>query len=149
MLIQLIQQAPDIFFQSSVFLTAFRASAAGLTIVQSDTIFAALDLFRMIFSHDCLDPHPPKASPPNFILYANSIHNVVDVAGSEFLGYLLNGLVGDFPPESDSMVVSIFRSISATWPGQVLSWAPHILQQLPVTAAPNPIKEQFLTQLTR
>ncbi|KAJ8083950.1 Nuclear import receptor [Marasmius tenuissimus] len=148
MLIQLIQQAPDIFFQSTVFLTAFRASTAGLTIVQSDTIFAALDLFRMIFSHDCLDPHPPKASPPNFILYANSIHSVVDLAGSEFLGYLLSGLVGNFPPESDSMVVSIFRSISTTWPTQVLSWTPHILQQLPASAAPNPIKEQFLTQLT-
>ncbi|KAG7099161.1 hypothetical protein E1B28_001032 [Marasmius oreades] len=148
MLIQLVQQAPDIFFQSSVFLTAFRASTAALSLVQADTIFAALDLFRMILSHDCLDPHPSKQPPPNFILYANAIHNVIEIGGSEFLGYLLNGLVGDFPPESDSMVVSIFRSMSTIWPSLVLTWTPLVLHQLPTSAAPNPIKENFLSELT-
>ncbi|ESK97988.1 mrna transport regulator [Moniliophthora roreri MCA 2997] len=148
MLIQLLTQAPDIFFQSSVLLLAFRASTAALTLVQSDTIFAALDLFRMIFTHDCLDPTPPKTTPPNYISYANAIHGVVDEAGSNFVGFLLNGLVGDFPPESDSMVVSIFRSMSSTWSAQMLSWMPPILQQLPTTAAPISIKEQFLNQLS-
>ncbi|EEB86998.1 hypothetical protein MPER_15860, partial [Moniliophthora perniciosa FA553] len=93
-------------------------------------------------------PTPPKATSPNYILYANAIHSVVDEAGSNFVGFLLNGLVGDFPPESDSMVVSIFRSMSSTWPAQMLSWMPSILQQLPTTAAPIPIKEQFLNQLS-
>ncbi|KAK7059050.1 Nuclear import receptor [Paramarasmius palmivorus] len=148
MLIQILTQAPDIFFQSSVLLLAFRACTAALTLVQSDTIFAALDLFRMIFTHDCLDPNPPKAPPPNFIHYANAIHSVVDAVGSDFIGFLLNGLVGDFPPESDSMVVSIFRSMSSTWPAQMLLWMPSIVQQLPMAVAPNPVKEQFLSQLS-
>lgn len=148
MLLQLVQYGPDIFFQSPAFPTAFRAVMAALTLVHTDIIFAALDLFRVILTHDCLLPGA-AVPPPKFPLYAASIQAVFEKEGFEFVGYLLAGLIGDFPEDSTSAVVSIFRAISSIWSSQLLSWLPAILQQLPNAAAPNDAKTQFLTDITR
>jgi transportin-3 len=148
MLLQLVDRAPDIFFQSSAFPLAFRASMAALTLVHTDIVFASLDLFRSILTHDCLtsDANPP---PPKFPLYAAAIQEVVKKEGLEFIGYLLTGLVGDFPEDSLSSVVSIFRAISGLWTALFLSWLPSILQQLPTTSATNEAKTQFMSDISR
>lgn len=146
--LQLVDFAPDIYFQSSAFPLAFRASTAALTVIHSDIIFTALELFRLIVTHDCLGPVLPSPVPPKFPLYAAAIRGVVDKEGFEFVGYVLTGLVGDFPEDSTSLVVSILRAISFTWSNQFISWLPAILQQLPTTAAPNQAKTQFLTEVT-
>lgn len=146
MLLQLVDHGPDIFFQSLAFPLAFRVAMAALTVVHTDIIFAALDLFRIILTHDCLVPSttPP---PPKFPLYAASIRAVVEKEGYELVGYLLAGLIGDFPEDSTSAVVSIFRVISFVWTSQLISWLPTILQQLPTAAAPNEAKTQFLSDV--
>lgn len=148
MLLQMVDLGPDIFFQSSAFPIAFRASMAALTLVHSDIIFASLDLFRLILTHDCLNP-ASSTLPPKFPIYASAIRAVIEKEGFEFVGCLLTGLVGDFPEDSTSMVVSIFRVLSAVWTTQLLSWLPPILQQLPVTAVPNQSKTDFLDEVTR
>ncbi|KII93873.1 hypothetical protein PLICRDRAFT_99710 [Plicaturopsis crispa FD-325 SS-3] len=146
MLLQLVELSPDIFFQSSAFPLAFRASMAALTLVQSDVVFAALDLFRIIVTHDCL--LPAQAPPPKFPIYATAIRSVMDKDGFELTGYLLNGLVGDFPADSTSTVVSIFRVLCAVWAAQLLQWMPVILQQLPTASAPVQSKTQFMEEVT-
>ncbi|THV07689.1 ARM repeat-containing protein [Dendrothele bispora CBS 962.96] len=146
MLIQMLQQTPDILFQSSVFPLAFRAATATLNLVQADPVFAALDFFLSIFTHDCLEP--VNNLPPNFTQYARAIQTAFEASGPDFLGYLLTGLVGNFPPESDPLVVSIFRSITAMWPTQVMAWLPTILQQIPSSSAPNEIKTTFLSDVS-
>jgi transportin-3 len=148
MLLQMVDLAPDVFFQASAFPIAFRASMAALTLVHSDTIFASLDLFRTILTHDSLIPvqSPP---PPKFPAYASAIRAVVDREGFEFIGYLLSGLVGDFPEDSTSVVVSSFRALSALWSSQMLSWLPAVVEQLPTTTAPKQAQTQFLTEVTR
>lgn len=144
----MVDLAPDVFFQSSAFPLAFRASMAALTLVHSDTIFASLDLFRIILTHDSLVPvqSPP---PPKFPAYASAIRAVVDQEGFEFVGYLLSGLVGDFPEDSTSTVVSSFRALSALWSSQLLSWLPAVVEQLPTKTAPKQAQTQFLTEVTR
>ncbi|KAH0838236.1 Septin-domain-containing protein [Lanmaoa asiatica] len=128
LLLQLLEMAPDVFFQSTAFSLAFRASMAALTLIHSDLLFAALDLFRNIVTHDSL--------------------TVVEKEGFEFVGYLLCGLVGDFPEDSTSTVVSIFRSIAVLFSSQLLTWLPPVLRQLPTSAAPNEAKEQFMIDVT-
>ncbi|GLB36066.1 putative ARM repeat-containing protein [Lyophyllum shimeji] len=147
MLLQLVDHGPDIFFQSPAFPLAFRVAMAALTVVHTDIIFAALDLFRIILTHDCLVPSttPP---PPKFPLYAASIRSVLEKEGYQFVGYLLAGLIGDFPEDSTSAVVSIFRVLSLLWTSQLITWLPTILQQLPGAAAPNDAKTQFLSDVT-
>jgi transportin-3 len=149
MLLQMADVVPDLFYQSSAFPLAFRASMAALTLVHSDIVFAALDLFRNILTHDCLSPTPSRPPPPKFALYASVIRGVVDKEGFEFVGYLLDGLVGDFPEDSASTVVSIFRVLSALWSQQVLAWLPPILQHLPTSSTPNQTKAEFLADVTR
>jgi len=149
MLLQMADVAPDLLYQSSAFPTAFRAAMAALTIVHSDVVFAALDLFRTILTHDCLSPAPSRPSPPKFPFYASAIRAVIEKEGFEFLGYLLTGLVGDFPEDSTSAVVSIFRALSALWPSQILAWLPLILPQLPTSSAPLQTKNEFMTEVTR
>ncbi|KIL70937.1 hypothetical protein M378DRAFT_66491 [Amanita muscaria Koide BX008] len=146
MLLQIVDQAPDIFFQSAVLVNAFKASMAALELVHTDVVFATLELFRSIFTHDCLDPSAPSV-PPKFPIYALAIRNVVDKEGYILVGYLLNGLVGDFPEESTSLVTSIIRSLAISWPVQLQAWIPPVLQQLPTTKVPNEEKSRFLTDI--
>ncbi|KAG5647647.1 hypothetical protein DXG03_009000 [Asterophora parasitica] len=146
MLLQLVDHGPDIFFQSSAFPLAFRAAMASLTVVHTDIIFASLDLFRIILTHDCLVP-TTASPPPKFPLYAAAIRAVFEKEGYELVGYLLSGLIGDFPEDSTSAVVSIFRVISFVWTAQLVSWLPAVLQQLPTVAAPNEAKTQFLSDV--
>lgn len=120
---------------------------AALTLVHSDIIFRCLDLFRIIITHDCLLPGVPQ--PPKFPLYAAVIREVINEEGFAFIGYLLSGLVGEFPEDSTSSVVSIFRVFSALWTAQLLSWLPQVLEQLPTATTPNQAKSQFLTDVTR
>jgi transportin-3 len=138
-----------LFYRSSAFPLAFHASMAALTLVHSDIVFAALDLFRNVLTHDCLSPNPSRPIPPNSARYAPVIRGVIEKEGFEFIGYLLNGLVGDFPEDSTSTVVSIFRVLSALWSQQVLAWIPPILQHLPTSSTPNQTKTEFLADVTR
>ncbi|KAF8213141.1 armadillo-type protein [Mycena galopus ATCC 62051] len=149
MLTSMVPSAPDIFFQSSAFPLAFRTAMAAMTLVHSDIVFASLDLFQLILTHDCLDPGPSASKPPKFSLYAAAIHAAVEKDGFQFLGYLLNGLVGDFPEDSISIVVSIFRTLALLWGAQLLSWLPSVLQQLPISAAPQQAQAQFLSDVSR
>ncbi|KAJ7038295.1 armadillo-type protein [Mycena alexandri] len=149
MLASMVPVAPDIFFQSSAFPLAFRTSMAALTLVHTDIIFASLDLFLLILTHDCLDPNPTVPPPPKFPIYTLAIQSVVEKDGFQFLNYLLGGLVGDFPEDSISTVVSIFRAISLLWGAQLLSWLPAVLQQLPMSAAPQQAQAQFLSDVSR
>lgn len=147
LLLQLLETAPDAMLQSTAFPLAFRASMAALTLVHSDLVFATLDLFRNILTHDSLIS--TSTQPAKFTVYATAIKSVVDKEGFEFVGYLLSGLVGDFPEDSTSAIVSIFRSLAVAFTSQLLTWLPPVLQQLPTSAAPNEAKEQFMIDVSK
>ena len=148
MLLQMIEFTPDVFFPSPAFAIAFRVAMAALTLVHSDLVFAALDLLRTILTHDCLAPTttPP---PPKFPIYAAAIKPVVEREGAELTGYLLSGLVGDFPEEAIPMVVTIFRVLGSIWPSQLLAWVPPIVQALPSASVPDAVKTTFITDISR
>lgn len=148
MLLQMVEFTPDVFFPSPAFAVAFRVAIASLTLVHSDIVFAALDLLRTTLTHDCLAPstQPP---PPKFPIYAAAIQPVVEREGAELTGYLLSGLVGDFPEESIPMVVTIFRVLGAIWPSQLMTWLPPVVQALPSVSIPDVAKAIFVTDINR
>jgi len=148
MLLQYIHVAPDILFVSSAFSLAFRCVMAGLTVVHSDIIFASLDFFRSILSHDCLDP-PASSTPPKFPVYAATIRGAVEKEGLEFVAFILLGFTSSFPEDAASIVVSIFRLLVVLFPTQLLSWLPVVLEQLPTSSIPNSAKAQFLQDVTK
>lgn len=147
MLKQLIEQTPDIFFESTAFAHTLRPTMAALTLVQTDVVWAALELIHLILSHDSLEPSPTP--PPKFPIFAAAINQVVEKEGFELLGYILAGLVGDFPEESVSTVVTTIRRLSALWPQQVIAWLPLALQGLPAPAAPVQARSQFLADMNK
>jgi transportin-3 len=149
MLSPLARFAPDIFYRPSTFAMAFRTSLAALTLVQTDIVFESLELARIVLTHDCLSPTLSQPPPPKFPVYAAVIKGVIDKQGFEFVGYLLTGLVGDFPEDATTIVVSVFRALSATWSSQLLSWLPPVLQQLPTSSVSNQTKTDFLSEVTR
>jgi transportin-3 len=148
-LLYLLEFGPDVFFTSSAFPAAFEAAMAALTVIHSDIIFAAVDLFRNILTHNCLAPPSGSPPPPKFPVYAAAISAVVEAAGFQFLSYVLVGLIGDFPEDATSAVVTIFRSIAVGWSSQLLSWLPLLVQQLPPTSVPSQAKAQFLADVNR
>jgi|ERR1700722_8539918 len=149
MLLPMATFAPDIFYEPSVFPMAFRTLMAALTLVHSDIVFQSLELARDILTHECLSPTSSQPPPPKFPAYAAIIKTVIEKEGFEFVGFILTGLVGDFPEDSTTVVVSIVRALSATWSSQLLSWLPIILQQLPTSSTPNQTKTDFLSEVTR
>lgn len=120
---------------------------AALTLIHSDLVFASLDLFRDILTHESLTPS--SSPPPKFPIYSAAIKAVMDKEGFEFVGYMLSGLVGDFPEDSTAVVVTIFRAVALLWSTQLVGWLPPILQQLPPSSAPNQVKQQFLLDVTK
>ena len=147
MLQVLVDHAPDVLFPSPAFAIAFRAAMAGLTLIQTDIVFTALDFVRDVLTHDCLNPQPNP--PPKFPVYAAAIRPVVEAEGLELVGCLLTGLTGDFPEESASSVVTIIRIISMLWSAQLVSWLPLVLQQLPSATTPDQAKTTFLNDATQ
>lgn len=151
MLIHTLDYAPDAFFESpESFSIGFKAAMTGLTLIQTDLIFASLDLIRLVLTHDSILPPPAdKPVPPKFPVYASRIQQVVEKEGYELISYLLSGLTGDFPEDSSSNVITIFRNIAAVWPQQLLSWLPSVLQQLNPATIPDEAKTTFLTETTK
>jgi len=147
MLLQLVSMRPDILFVSTAFPLAFRCAMAGLTVVHSDIVFAALDFARSVLTHDCMEP-PTSATPPKFPIYAATIRGTIEKEGLQFVACILNGLTGDFPEDSAATVVSIFRNLVYLWPTQLLTWLPPVLEQLPTTSVPIEAKAQFLQEVT-
>ncbi|EIN14130.1 ARM repeat-containing protein [Punctularia strigosozonata HHB-11173 SS5] len=148
MLLQMVEYTPDVFFDSSAFPLAFRATTAALTLVHSDIIFASLDLLSAILTHECLLPPENTIPPPQFPVYAAAIRDVMQKEGFEFTGYILAGLVGQFPEDTVHKVVTIMRVLASLWSSQLLVWLPPVLQQLPTSNAPNQAKSQFLADIT-
>lgn len=151
MLIHTLDYAPDAFFDSpEPFSIGFKAAMTGLTLIQTDLIFASLDLIRLVLTHDSiLPPSEDKPIPPKFPLYASRIQQVIEKEGYELICYLLSGLTGEFPEDSSSNVITIFRNIAAVWPQQLLSWLPLVLQQLNPAILTDEAKTKFLTETTR
>jgi len=151
MLIHTLDYAPDVFFDSpESFSIGFKAAMTGLTLIQTDLIFASLDLIRLVLTHESILPPPAgKPVPPKFPIYASRIQQVIEKEGYELIGYLLSGLTGDFPEDSSSNVITIFRNIAAVWPQQLLSWLPSVLQQLHSTTVTDEAKASFLTETTK
>ncbi|PPQ73527.1 hypothetical protein CVT26_010338 [Gymnopilus dilepis] len=147
MLLQYTTLAEEVLFASPAFPVAFRCAMAGLTVVHSDIVFAALDLFRSILTHDCMEPIT-ASSPPKFAIYSAAIRDAMDKEGLQFVACILNGLVGDFPEDSNAIVVSIFRALVYVWSTQLVVWLPAVLEQLPPTSVPNEAKAQFLREVT-
>ena len=146
MLLQFVSLAPDILFVSSGFPLAFRAAMTGLTVVHTDIIYAALDFFRVVLTHDCLEPQ--AVSSPKFSIYAKAIHDAVSANGLTLVACILNGLVGDFPEEAIPTIVSILRMFAYIWPTQLLAWLPQALEQLPPQSVPIQAKTQFLSEVS-
>ncbi|KAI0307897.1 armadillo-type protein [Multifurca ochricompacta] len=107
MLMNLVEFAPDIFFESSAFPAAFHITLAALTLIHTDT-------------------------------YSQ---------GFEFTSLLLTGLVGDFPEETASIIVTLFRVLASLWPVRLQQWIPVILQRLPVTSTSEDAKARFVKDL--
>ncbi|KAJ3574083.1 hypothetical protein NP233_g2008 [Leucocoprinus birnbaumii] len=146
MLLPIVDITPEIFFDHNIFPPVFGASMAGLTVVHSDIVFATLDLFRSIVLHDCLHP---EARGEQFTQWATVIRGVVREQGYSLTGYLLSGMVGDFPEDSIPNVVGIFRALTTMFPEKMLEWLPDVLQKLPTNSAPAAAKTQFLMDLTK
>lgn len=136
---------PEIFFDQNIFPSVFGASLAGLTVIHDDTVFATLDLFRTIVTHDCLRD---EVTEPEYTKWATLIRGVVRNQGYQLTGYLLSGMIGDFPEDAIQNVVSIFRVITTMFPEEMLQWLSGVLGELPGVSAPNQAKSQFLMDLT-
>jgi transportin-3 len=147
MLKQLIEHTPDIFFESSAFAATFRPLLAALTVVQTDVIWASLEVIRMILTHNCLELQ--TSPPPKFPVYASAISQAIEKQGFNLVTCLLSGLIGQFPEECISTVVTSFRVLATLWPEQLLQWLPAALQSLPTNAAPTQALTQFMNEVTR
>ena len=147
MILELFQRRPDVLLESNAFPSAIRIVVASLILIHSEVIFASLDIIRGIISHDALDPST-RNPPPKFPIYALAIRQVLEIEGPALLLNLLNGLVHDFPEESVSIVVTIFRMVATLMPQNFLAWFTEAVRGVPMAASFAPAKEQLLQEVT-
>ncbi|KAF8508506.1 ARM repeat-containing protein [Gautieria morchelliformis] len=143
LLLQMVDFTPDILFPSPAFPASFGSAVAGLTLVQVDICYLALEFLRIVLTHDALSRNAGVTVPPKFPIYAQAIRDVFAEQGFQLLVCLLVGFVGDFDEETTSQVVTIFRTICAVWPSEISSWLPSVMEQLP-SSIPLSVKEKFL-----
>ena len=129
-MLTLLDVTPEILFDATTFPTAFRIAVGSLTLIHSDIVFAALDVVRGVVAADYLDPSI-SSKLPEAPLYAATIRQVIEAEGSQLTSNLLAGLVGDFPEDAASLVITIFRMLALLWPQQLLAWLPQVLLHLP------------------
>ncbi|KZT44557.1 ARM repeat-containing protein [Sistotremastrum suecicum HHB10207 ss-3] len=142
----IMEYCPDIFFLSPAFVIAFTASLTSLGVVYTDIIFASLDTLRDILTHECLSQKSSSpTSPPKFPLYAEQIRAAFSSHGHQLVGALLTGLVGDFPEEAASSVITLLRAIAQTWPTEFTTFLPAVLDSLPLATCPLAARKQFVT----
>ena len=144
----MVDFAPDVLFPSPAFPASFGSAIAGLTLVQIDISYLALEFLRIVLTHEALSPIAGVTAPPKFPVYAQAIRDVFSKQGFQLLGCLLTGFVGDFDEDTTSQVVTIFRMISAVWPSEISSWLPSVVEQLPSTITTS-VREQFLADFNK
>jgi len=140
----LVEQCPDILFLSPAFPTAFSILDGALTLLNTDTTFRALGIIRAILGHDSLIPAPNVVVPPKFPLYAESIATTIEKEGLTLVNNLFLGLIEHFAPEMMSGVITTIRILTQIWTVNMQRWVPTVLNQLPISAALEPAKAQFL-----
>ena len=148
LLLQMVEFTPDILFLSPAFTTSFGTAVTALTLVHVDACYLALDFIRIVTTHDALSSNPGVAVPPKFPLYGQAIRDVFAQQGFQLIGYLFTGFVGDFDDDSTSLVITIFRTLSAIWSAEISGWLPSVMGQLH-TSIPIAVREQFLADYNK
>lgn len=158
-----LNNTPSALFLSPQFPQVFRAALAALTLLKTETVATALDLVLGIAGHDSLmlpvtpsqpgTPLPTAAGTPNpdgspsmedLAAYAAAIRHVVGQQGFQLASVLLNGLVTQFSPEVMPVVVTTLKVLSGGFAGEMMSWLPGIVEQLPTSYVPDKDKMAFV-----
>ncbi|KAG8901213.1 Nuclear import receptor [Tulasnella sp. 403] len=157
LMLQLLELRPEYLILSPSFASSFQVAITALTLVHPDIIFPALDLVRSLIAHDSLNPTPapsPRPSPipgqtASFAQFAIVIRQVVRDNGFQLVGFILAGLLTHFPEDALPVVVSMFRMLAVTWPNELATWLPPVVEQLSVASLPVAAKGQFLDDFAR
>jgi transportin-3 len=139
--------APGILFDSPGLDTAVACCLVALKLIHTDIIFSSLNFLTAI-----LEPAKPLQFQngtatrfPNFI----RVNEVFVANGFQLMGSLLDGLLGNFPEESLSTVISLFRHVADQWPAEFAGWLPPLMQGLPGNLCTEQMKTKFVEDCAR
>lgn len=139
-MLTLIDSAPSLIFLSPAFPSAFQSVLTALTLPSPRVVITALDAIRAVVGHDALeDPSSPFAAP---------IRAVVESTAQQSIPLLLDVLVGGGEDEPYN-VLTILRLLSMQFPTLLATTVPPAIELLPVRAASQQEKADFLSRFGR
>lgn len=150
LLLVLLESYPQIIASSSCFASSFPIVLASLELYDPGPLSATLDYVREIVGHESLGVQRPQngvdapQAPAGFALLAAPIRSVVTQYGFLLCEALLRRLLSDLPEDLSSSVVIIFRLLGEHFPGELSTWLPPIVEQLPVKMASSDDKATFM-----
>lgn len=140
LVLTLIDSAPSLIFLSPAFPSAFQSVLTALTLPSPRVVITALDAIRAVVGHDALeDPSSPFAAP---------IRAVVESTAQQSIPLLLDVLVGGGEDEPYN-VLTILRLLSMQFPTLLATTVPPAIELLPVRAASQQEKADFLSRFGR
>lgn len=133
----LIDAAPSLIFLSPAFPSAFQSVLTTLTLPSARIVMSALEVIRAIVGHDALEAASSPFAPP--------IRAVVESTAQQSIPLLLDVLVGGGEDEPYN-VLTILRLLSLQFPTLLAATVPPAIELLPVRAASQQEKADFLNR---
>jgi transportin-3 len=160
---------PEILIPSSCFHQSFPLVLTCLEFVDPEPVFTSLNYVRQILGHSSLELQAAASSssgaggkpgsttnkpgsnqmavpvaPAGYDVFAQSINQVVSQNGYLLSEVLLRRTLTDFPEDSLSTVIILFRLLADFFPTQLATWVPSVVERLSPKVATIPDREKFL-----
>ncbi|EFP74390.1 uncharacterized protein PGTG_00346 [Puccinia graminis f. sp. tritici CRL 75-36-700-3] len=169
LLSSLMDNQPEILIPSSCFHQSFPLVLTSLEFVDPEPVFTSLNYVRQILGHSSLELQAAASSssgaggkpgsttskpgssqmavpvaPAGYDVFAQSINQVVSQNGYLLSEVLLRRTLTDFPEDSLSTVIILFRLLADFFPTQLATWVPSVVERLSPKVATIPDREKFL-----
>lgn len=144
LLADIIEYAPSTLFLSPVFPAAFQTALSSATLLAPSIALAALDAIRAVVGHECLQPQPQAAFPPEF---AGAISEVVNTVAFQLTSILVEALV-DGVEDVSGNALTLLRVLSIHFIQPLTASVPSAIENLPVKMASAAERSEFMSKFT-
>ncbi|MBW0475818.1 hypothetical protein O181_015533 [Austropuccinia psidii MF-1] len=152
LLTNMIEKCPEMIISSPCFAPSFPVVLTSLEFFAPGPLSATLNYIREILGHSSLENTSMNGvdtpvAPAGFTLLAQAIQSLIIQHGYPLCEILLRRLLTDFPEDTVSSVIALFRLLSDRFPNEISAWLPVVAENLPERAISFNEKQKFLSAL--
>ncbi|KAH9473766.1 hypothetical protein MJO29_000822 [Puccinia striiformis f. sp. tritici] len=173
LLSSLMDNQAEILISSNCFHQSFPIVLTSLEFFDPEPIFTSLNYIRQILGHSSLELQSTSSAPTSgngegksaimtttnkaniqtdqaeYQLFVQSIKQLIVQNGYLLTEVLLRRTLTDFPEDSLSLVIILFRLLSDFFPMELATWVPSVIERLPPKIVSIADREKFLVAFNK